>query len=98
MNVMTMEVTPQRRNKHEINTQIKEKQSQPATETQNRKPTAAGGSRTYFVRPLLFGFVFFLIWVFISCLFRLFGVTSIVITFINSSLNNQYLLKLSNMS
>ena len=36
MNVMTMEVTPQRRNKHEINTQIKEKQSQTATEAQNR--------------------------------------------------------------
>ena len=62
MNVMTMEVTPQRRNKHEINTQIKEKQSQTATEAQNRKPkkgaTAAGGRRTYLVLPLLFGSVF----------------------------------------
>ena len=61
MYVMTMEVTPQRRNKHEINTQIKEKLSQTATETQNRKPkkgAAARGRRTYFVLPLLFGFVF----------------------------------------
>ena len=61
MNVMTMEVTPQRRNKHEINTQIKEKQSQTATETQNMKPkkgAAAAERRTYFVLPLLFGFVF----------------------------------------
>ena len=73
MNVMTMEVTPQRRNKHEINNQIKEKQSQTATETQN---TAAA--------PFL-GFLFC---EFILCLFRLCEMTYIFITLINSSLNN----------
>ena len=44
MNVMTIEVTPQRRNQHEINSQIKENQSQTATEAQRK----CGGEYMFF--------------------------------------------------
>ena len=80
MNVMTMEVTPQRRNKHEINTQIKENQSQTATGAQNRQPKKGGGRRrvrwpcflgVLFCASVAVWLCFSLICVFISCLLRM---------------------------